>query len=146
MAAWLWDVEEEDALPPWQGDPQGIRAAAEAQRGLPEGLLPLDRFQVITTVLGATDSLRYQLAPASVAATGRRLIAGLVDALPAQPTVYAPAKRLGRGAQEISAGGTPRHPTNLSLVEGHRAVEGHPVGQAVGCPQVGRSRRGCGGG
>ncbi|GAA3466768.1 citrate/2-methylcitrate synthase [Nonomuraea roseola] len=103
VAAWLWGVDEEDALPPWQGDPEGIRAAAEAQGSLPEGLLPLDRLQVITTVLGATDSLRYQLDPASVAATGRRLIAGLVDALPAQPGVDAPATRLGRGAQETSA-------------------------------------------
>ncbi|MEU4549914.1 citrate/2-methylcitrate synthase [Nonomuraea dietziae] len=103
VAAWLWGVDEEDAPPPWQGDQEGIRAAAEAQGSLPEGLLPLDRLQVITTVLGATDSLRYQLDPASVAATGRRLIAGLVDALPAQPTVDAPATRLDRAAQETPA-------------------------------------------
>ena len=66
----------------WVRDSETSQAAIAAQRGLPEGLLPLDRLQVITTVLGATDSLRYQLDPASVAATGRRLISGLVDALP----------------------------------------------------------------
>ncbi|MER5997144.1 citrate synthase [Nonomuraea angiospora] len=67
---------------PWRCDDDALRAAVTAQRGLPDDLLPLDRLQVITTVLGASDSLRYQLDPASVAATGRRMIAGLVDALP----------------------------------------------------------------
>ncbi|MGW4955722.1 citrate synthase [Nonomuraea sp. NPDC004186] len=67
---------------PWWCEDDALRAAVTAQRGLPDDLLPLDRLQVITTVLGASDSLRYQLDPASVAATGRRMIAGLVDALP----------------------------------------------------------------
>ncbi|MEV0995170.1 citrate synthase [Nonomuraea sp. NPDC050202] len=68
---------------PWRCEPEeGLRAAVTAQRGLPDDLLPLDRLQVITTVLGASDTLRYQLDPESVTATGRRLIAGLVDAPP----------------------------------------------------------------
>ncbi|MFI6732757.1 citrate synthase [Nonomuraea sp. NPDC050451] len=67
---------------PWRCEDDALRAAVTAQRGLPDDLLPLDRLQVITTVLGASDSLRYQLDPVSVAATGRRMIAGLVDALP----------------------------------------------------------------
>ncbi|MEV4066433.1 citrate/2-methylcitrate synthase [Nonomuraea dietziae] len=137
VAAWLWDVEEEDALPPWHGDPQGIRAAAEAQRGLPEGLLPLDRFQVITTVLGATDSLRYQLDPASVAETGRRLIAGLVDALPAQPTVDAPATRLGRGAQETSAVGSAAASDEPLPGGGSPGGGGVPGGSGGGLPSGG---------
>ncbi|WP_245899023.1 citrate synthase [Nonomuraea indica] len=66
----------------WVADPDGVRAAVAAQRGLPADPLPIDRLQVITTVLGASDSLRHQLDPASVAATGRRLVAGLVGALP----------------------------------------------------------------
>ncbi|MEU7744010.1 citrate synthase [Nonomuraea sp. NPDC049158] len=70
----------------WARDPETSQAAIAAQRSLPEGLPLLDRLQVITTVLGAADSLRYQLDPASVAATGRRLISGLVDALPALHT------------------------------------------------------------
>ncbi|MEZ7127303.1 citrate synthase [Nonomuraea sp. AD125B] len=68
---------------PWRCEEEALRAAVAAQRDLPADLLPLDRLQVITTVLGASDSLRFQLDRASVAATGRRLIAGLVDALPA---------------------------------------------------------------
>ncbi|GGO82350.1 citrate synthase [Nonomuraea cavernae] len=67
----------------WTADLEGLRAAVAAQRDLPAGLLPLDRLQVITTVLGASDILRHQLDPVSVTATARRLVAGLVDALPA---------------------------------------------------------------
>ncbi|MEV0597189.1 citrate/2-methylcitrate synthase [Nonomuraea cavernae] len=70
------------AAPVWAADPEALRAAVTAQRGLPEGILPLDRLQVIITVLGASDSLRYHLDPESVTATARRLIAGLVEALP----------------------------------------------------------------
>jgi citrate synthase len=87
VAEWLW-TGGTGAPPtgspsgPWRCEPEALRAAATAQRGLPEDLLPLDRLQVIATVLGAADSLRHQLDPLSVAATGRRLIAGLVDALP----------------------------------------------------------------
>ncbi|MCF6475811.1 helix-turn-helix domain-containing protein [Nonomuraea sp. MG754425] len=90
VAEWLWtgdrDVwagERRTSAGPWRCEPDdGLRAAVAAQRGLPPDLLPLDRLQVITTVLGASDTLRFQLDPASVSATGRRLIAGLVDALP----------------------------------------------------------------
>ncbi|MGI5288789.1 citrate synthase [Nonomuraea polychroma] len=75
-------VRPDARVVPWRCEAEGLRAAVAAQRGLPDDLLPLDRLQVITTVLGASDSLRYQLDSASVADTGRRLIAGLVDALP----------------------------------------------------------------
>lgn len=99
VATWLWTTTpapaaishppDSDAQAdggdggPWRCEEEALRAAVAAQRGLPADLLPLDRLQVITTVLGASDSLRFQLDRASVAATGRRLIAGLVDALPA---------------------------------------------------------------
>ncbi|MFD2350658.1 citrate synthase [Nonomuraea ferruginea] len=73
---------EPGTAPTWQADADAVQAAVAAQRGLPESLLPLDRLQVITTVLGATDLLRFQLDPPSVTATARRLITGLVDALP----------------------------------------------------------------
>ncbi|MEU4515701.1 citrate synthase [Nonomuraea wenchangensis] len=80
----------------WRCEEEALRAAVTAQRGLPADLLPLDRLQVITTVLGASDSLRFQLDRASVGATGRRLIAGLVDALPelSEPTGESIAARL----------------------------------------------------
>ncbi|GAA3186723.1 citrate synthase [Nonomuraea roseoviolacea] len=88
VAEWLWTgAPAAPAGAPegagwWACEEEALRAAVKAQQGLPADLLPLDRLQVITTVLGAGDSLRHQLDPASVAATGRRLIAGLVTALP----------------------------------------------------------------
>ncbi|MGP3930103.1 citrate/2-methylcitrate synthase [Nonomuraea sp. KM88] len=121
VAAWLWTAGpalphqrpapagspagsgghgEEPAAPSggavWRCDPQALRAAVAAQQGLPEDLLPLDRLQVIATVLGASDPLRHQLDPASVSDTGRRLIAGLVDAMPrlSEPQGESIAQRL----------------------------------------------------
>lgn len=67
----------------WTGAADGVAAAAVAQSGLPDGVPPLDRLQVITAVLAATDPLRFHLDPEAVAGTGRRLIAGMIDALPA---------------------------------------------------------------
>lgn len=67
----------------WQASVGGVQAAAVAQAGLPEQVLPLDRLQVITATLAATDPLRFHLEPSAVASTGRRLISGMVDALPA---------------------------------------------------------------
>ncbi|MER6948673.1 citrate synthase [Nonomuraea sp. NPDC000554] len=101
---------------PWRCEKKALRAAVAAQRGLPPGLLPLDRLQVITTVLGASDSLRYQLDPASVAATGRRLVAGLVDALPeeGEPQGESIAERLWARL-------TP-HPATPGLLDALRAA------------------------
>jgi len=88
VAEWLWTADPAalelrgHAAPVWSADPEALRAAVAVQRGLPEGILPLDRLQVIVTVLGASDSLRYHLDTESVRATARRLIAGLVEALP----------------------------------------------------------------
>jgi citrate synthase len=67
----------------WQAAADGVPAAVVAQSGLPAEVLPLDRLQVITAVLAATDPLRFHLDPATVAGTGRRMVAGMVDALPA---------------------------------------------------------------
>ncbi|GAA4068556.1 citrate/2-methylcitrate synthase [Nonomuraea soli] len=93
VAGWLW------AAPGvWESVPEAVAAARQA---VPEQLLPIERLQVITTVLGATDSLRFHLDPASVAATGHRLIAGLVDALPpahaGATSTASVAERLWRG-------------------------------------------------
>lgn len=66
----------------WAAAEDGVRAATRAQTGLPSGVPPLDRLQVIAATLAATDPLRFHLEPAAVAGTGRRLIAGLIRALP----------------------------------------------------------------
>ncbi|WP_149265030.1 citrate/2-methylcitrate synthase [Actinomadura sp. K4S16] len=82
VAGWLWhgrDAREE----PWRARADGVAAAVAAQSGLPPDLLPLDRLHLIVAALAATDPLRHHLDPEGVTATGRALIAGLVEALPA---------------------------------------------------------------
>ncbi|NVI90578.1 citrate/2-methylcitrate synthase, partial [Actinomadura sp. BRA 177] len=80
-AAWLWTADDANTEP-WQAREDGVAAAVAAQSGLPAGLLPLDRLQLIVTALAATDPLRHHLDPEGVTATGRTLISGLVEALP----------------------------------------------------------------
>lgn len=81
VAEWLW-AGEWDERPVWTADPGRVRAGTLAQSALPERVLPLDRLQVIVATLGATDPMRFQLDGPAVAATGRALIAGMVEALP----------------------------------------------------------------
>jgi citrate synthase len=45
-------------------------------------VLPLERLQVITPALAATDPVRHNVDPAAVMAVGRHLIGGMVDCLP----------------------------------------------------------------
>ncbi|MBD2898461.1 Citrate synthase 2 [Actinomadura sp. RB99] len=82
VAGWLWTGRDEPAEAPWRARDEGVAAAAAAQSGLPEELLPMDRLQVIVAALAATDPLRHHLDTEGVTATARSLIAGLVDALP----------------------------------------------------------------
>ncbi|WP_026413498.1 citrate/2-methylcitrate synthase [Actinomadura oligospora] len=102
VAEWLWTgdpasldtVSLEAASQGWRAPEEGLRAARAAQSGLPSGILPLDRLQVITTALAVTDPLRVHIDPEGVLVTARSLIAGLVDAL---PPVTGPADDGGRG-------------------------------------------------
>ena len=90
VAGLLWSGEL--VAGSWVASAEGVRAAVLAQAGLPAGVPPLDRLQVITATLAATDPLRFHLEPAAVAATGRRLITGMIRALPT------------RGPQSAAAG------------------------------------------
>ncbi|MEV5573344.1 citrate/2-methylcitrate synthase [Spirillospora sp. NPDC052269] len=105
VAEWLWTGDAEalaaDApggeAPPahgWRASEEGLRAARAAQSGLPSGLLPLDRLQVIITALAVTDPLRVHIDPEGVLVTARSLIAGMVDALP--PAAHAGGEGDGR--------------------------------------------------
>ncbi|HLV72881.1 MAG TPA: citrate/2-methylcitrate synthase, partial [Vulgatibacteraceae bacterium] len=92
VAAWLWTGRDDPGDDPGlgEGDPggawrpheEGVAAAVAAQAALPSGALPLDRLQLIVTALATADPLRHHLDPGGVAATGRALIAGMVEALP----------------------------------------------------------------
>lgn len=81
VAGWLW-TGELGARTAWSAAPQAVAAARAAQSGLPPDVLPLERLQVITPVLAATDPLRHHADPPTVVAIGQSLVAGMVDALP----------------------------------------------------------------
>ncbi|MGI5327795.1 citrate/2-methylcitrate synthase [Actinomadura nitritigenes] len=93
VAGWLWTGRDEPAEAPWRARDEGVAAAVAAQSGLPEGLLPMDRLQVIVAALAATDPVRHHLDPEGVTATARSLIAGLVEALPAAANTPSPPGR-----------------------------------------------------
>jgi citrate synthase len=85
VAEWLWSGTWLDAavLPGlWRPREPGIAAARAAQAQLPPAAPPIDRLQVTISVLSATDPVRFQLDPAAVIATARRLIPNMVEALP----------------------------------------------------------------
>ncbi|MEU8345128.1 citrate synthase [Spirillospora sp. NPDC048832] len=82
VAAWLWTGDDGGDPGTWETRPDGVAAAVAAQSGLPAGILPLDRLQLIAVALAATDPLRHHLDPEGVIGTGRSLVAGLVEALP----------------------------------------------------------------
>ncbi len=67
---------------PWRPDPAAVAVATACQDALPAGTLPLDRLRVAAAALAASDELRFELHPSAVVATGRALIAGLVESLP----------------------------------------------------------------
>jgi citrate synthase len=79
VAGWLWSG---DTTGPWSARPEGVAAAVAAQSGLPDGVLPIDRLQIIVAALAASDPMRFQLDPPAVIATARTLIASMVEALP----------------------------------------------------------------
>jgi citrate synthase len=95
VAAWLWtgtppaaggsagveDADVEDP-PAWRSAPEAVAVARAAQAGLPAGVLPLERLQVIATALAAADPVRLTLEPSAVMLIGQSLVAGMVDALP----------------------------------------------------------------
>ncbi|MEU4826173.1 citrate synthase [Actinomadura citrea] len=105
VAAWLWHGRDEPgaaAGEPWRARADGVAAAVAAQSGLPPGLLPLDRLHLIVAALAATDPLRHHLDPEGVTATGRALIAGLVEALPAaDPSAADPSAGAGPIAERL---------------------------------------------
>jgi citrate synthase len=100
VAEWLWTGEMR-AGGPWAAPADAVAAARATVAGLPGDLLPLDLLPIIVSALAVTspargvslsrgaDSPRSHRVPAAVvethgvAQTGRDLIAGVIEALPA---------------------------------------------------------------
>ena len=81
VAELLWCGELSETGP-WHCPPAAVATARAVQAGLPGELLPLDRLHLAVTALAVSDPMRFQRDPDAVAATGRALIAGMVEALP----------------------------------------------------------------
>jgi citrate synthase len=84
VADWLWTGEMSAAVDPWRSLPGAVAAAKAVQLSLPSTTLPLDRLMMAVTALAVADPMRHSIETESVLATGRALVAGMVDALPTQ--------------------------------------------------------------
>ncbi|MEU8797574.1 citrate/2-methylcitrate synthase [Spirillospora sp. NPDC048819] len=118
VAAWLWTGRGGDGEA-WRAHGDGVAAAVAAQSGLPAGLLPLDRLQLIVTALAVTDPLRHHLDPDAVTATGRALIAGLIEALPPAGPSRVPG---GRAAERLWSRLCPHPPSGPGLPRAFEAA------------------------
>lgn len=96
----------------WPVDRRWSEVAKQAQRRLPDDVLPLERLAVAVAAIAPLDPLRFDLTPASVERAARLLIAAMVAALPAPSH--------SRGASSVAAGVatalSPRSPTR-ALIE-----------------------------
>jgi citrate synthase len=106
VAEWLWTGRFAGPAA-WRAGAATLEAGRRAQAALPDGALPLERVRVIAAAAAAGDELRLELHPAAVTASGRALIAGLVDCL---PQLGPPAPGGARIAERLWAGLSPLDP------------------------------------
>jgi citrate synthase len=66
----------------WQAPAAALGVGRAVQAALPDGVLPLERLQVIVPAMAVTDPLRLRLDPPAVIAAARAIIAGMIDCLP----------------------------------------------------------------
>lgn len=83
-AEWLWTGMFVEPAPTWQPLSSAASAARVVQQALPATTLLLDRVMLAVTVLAVSDPMRHTVEPTAVIATGRALIAGMIEALPVQ--------------------------------------------------------------
>ncbi len=81
VAEFLWTGEFKEWRA-WTTEVGSRSAGAEVQLALPTQTLPMDRLRVAVAALAALDPMRYDTREPAVVVTGRRLISGMVDALP----------------------------------------------------------------
>jgi citrate synthase len=84
VAAWLWTGQAEASYEVPFAAPEAVLTVARGAAGsLPGGTPPIDRARVAVAAAATADPLRFDRRPDGVAAAGRRIIAVLVDSLPA---------------------------------------------------------------
>jgi citrate synthase len=75
VAEWLWTGGEDTPTPRWPVDERAASLARTALELLPADCSAADRVRVIVSVIGSSDSLRFDLRPTGALATARRLVA-----------------------------------------------------------------------
>jgi citrate synthase len=84
VAAWLWTGQAEASYEVPFAAPEAVLTVARGAAGsLPGGTPPIDRARVAVAAAATADPLRFDRRPDGVAGAGRRIIAVLVDSLPA---------------------------------------------------------------
>ena len=101
VAEWLWSVDANERTA-FVAPKAAVALARNVQSALPEDAALLERLRVITSVLGSTDPLRYELSQTGVVTTARALIAGLVESLPRRAHAHA-APRAGKAGPDSLA-------------------------------------------
>ncbi|GGN68866.1 citrate synthase [Actinoplanes lobatus] len=86
VAALLWTGDLQDT--PFKAAPELRELAVAVTAPLPETARLTDRLRVTVAAAAAADPLRFDIAPAAVLATGRQLLATMVQALPSRSGVY----------------------------------------------------------
>jgi citrate synthase len=85
VAELLWTgALPKQETPAWRAPEAALTVGRAAQAALPDGILPLERLQVIVPAMAVTDPMRLHLEHSAVIAAGRAIIAGMIDCLPDQ--------------------------------------------------------------
>lgn len=106
VAELLWTgTLPQAAGPGWRAPAAALGVGLAVQTALPDGVLPLERLQVIVPAMAVTDPLRLRLDPPAVIAAARAIIAGMIDCLPGATSVAGQAPgRPGAGQQPDGPG------------------------------------------
>jgi len=85
VAGWLWLGEEQKAPlshEHFAAPVDALETGRAAVQAIPPASRQPDRIRAIVAAIGPTDAFRYDLEPEAVAASGRSLIAAMVESLP----------------------------------------------------------------
>jgi citrate synthase len=82
VAEFLWTGELPDHAE-WLADPAAVRTGRKVQTVLPADALPFDRARLVVAALAGSDPFRHDLRPEAVVAAARRLLAPVLESLPA---------------------------------------------------------------
>jgi citrate synthase len=125
VAELLWTgalpAESRAGGPAWRAQAAALDVGRAACAVLPDGLLPLERMQVIVPAMAVTDPLRLRLDRPAVIAAARAIIAGLVECLPGQAAGGGPPDKTG-SADEADAPVAERLWTRLCARRPSRAM------------------------